>query len=140
MFFLFSHEQAGRYLEIYKAFERKPPDLIKERVDNDYMSLMTAALTSVRGVNKTDVHTLTSNFGVSRTHQLCLPRLNFDFFGKSFKRVVTASADELAMCPGLGEKKVKRLKDTFGQSFVTRDRQPKSQAAKNAADGSVELN
>lgn len=45
-------------------FEKKPPDLIKERVDNDYMSHLTAALTSVRGLNKTDVTTLASTYGV----------------------------------------------------------------------------
>lgn len=58
------NQEAGKYLETYKLFERKPPDLIKERVDNDYMSHLTAAFTSVRGVNKTDVTTLASNFGV----------------------------------------------------------------------------
>lgn len=36
--------------------------MIKERVDNSYMSHLTSALTSVRGVNKTDVTTLASNF------------------------------------------------------------------------------
>ena len=59
-----SNQEAGRYLELYKSFERKGPDLIKERVDKDYMSQMNAVLTSVRGVNKTDVLTLTTNFGV----------------------------------------------------------------------------
>lgn len=56
--------EAGRYLEIYKAFERKPPDMIKERVENDHMAHLNAALTSIKGVNKTDVMTLASNFGV----------------------------------------------------------------------------
>lgn len=42
----------------------RPPDMIKERVDNDYMSHLNSALTSIRGVNKTDVLTLISNFGV----------------------------------------------------------------------------
>jgi DNA excision repair protein ERCC-1 len=77
-------EEAGVYLSTYKLFEHKPPDLIKERVDKvpppqwfrravsltksrqDYASVMRAALTSVRGINKTDVMTLRSNFGVGR--------------------------------------------------------------------------
>lgn len=63
---MLSAEEAGRYLEIYKSFERKPPDLIKERVEKDYMSQATAALTTIRGVNKTDVVTLLSTFGVRR--------------------------------------------------------------------------
>lgn len=59
-----SSQEASRYLEIYKSFERKGPDLIKERKDNDYMSRMNSLLTEVRGINKTDVITLTSHIGV----------------------------------------------------------------------------
>jgi len=62
---LYRAQEVGRYLETYKQFERKPPDLIKERVDDSYMAHLTSALTSVKGVNKTDVTTLVSNFGVS---------------------------------------------------------------------------
>jgi DNA excision repair protein ERCC-1 len=50
---------------IYKAFEHKPPDMLKERVQKDYPSQLQNALTSVKGVNKTDVITLSTNFGVS---------------------------------------------------------------------------
>lgn len=57
-------QEAGRYLELYKQSERKPPDLIRERTDASYQAHMTAALTEVRGVNKTDVTTLMSNLGV----------------------------------------------------------------------------
>lgn len=64
MLVAWSAEECARYLEIYKAFERKPPDLIKERVDDDYMSRLTSVLTSVKGVNKTDVVTLASSCGV----------------------------------------------------------------------------
>lgn len=53
--------------------------MIRERVDDSYMAHLTSALTSVRGVNKTDVTTLVSNFGVScrpvplsrRAEELC---------------------------------------------------------------------
>lgn len=58
-----SAEELGRYLELYKSFERKGPELIKERTEKDYMSQLNHVLTTVRGVNKTDVLTLTSNFG-----------------------------------------------------------------------------
>lgn len=33
-----SPEEAARYLETYKAYENKPPDLIMERVDSDFSS------------------------------------------------------------------------------------------------------
>jgi hypothetical protein len=49
----------------YKAFENKSPDMLKERVQNDYPSQLQSVLTSVKGVNKTDVITLSTNFGVS---------------------------------------------------------------------------
>lgn len=34
----YSYEEAGRYLETYKAYENKPPDLLMERVDSDFTS------------------------------------------------------------------------------------------------------
>ena len=33
-----SYEEAGRYLETYKAFENKPPDILMERTDSDFLS------------------------------------------------------------------------------------------------------
>ena len=63
-YFSLSHEEAGIYLSTYKLFEHKPPDIIKERVDKDYSSILQATLTSVRGINKTDVTTLRTTFGV----------------------------------------------------------------------------
>lgn len=93
-----SSAEAGRYLETYKALEHRPPDLIRQRVANDYLSHLSSALTSVRGVNKTDVVTLASNFG-------------------SLKRIARADAEELAMCNGFGPTKVRRLTDAFHQPF-----------------------
>jgi hypothetical protein len=59
-------EEAGHYLTTLKHFEHKPPDMIKERVDKDYHSILRTALTSISKVNKTDVETLRTSFGVSR--------------------------------------------------------------------------
>ncbi|CAN1232803.1 DNA excision repair protein ERCC-1 [Linum perenne] len=56
------------------------------------------ALTSVRRVNKTDVVTLGSTFG-------------------SLSNIMDASMEDLARCPGIGERKVKRLHDTFHEPF-----------------------
>ena len=41
--------------------------MIKERVDKDYNSVLRASLTSIKGVNKTDVTTLRTHFGVSHS-------------------------------------------------------------------------
>ena len=60
-----STDEAATYLATYKAFEHKPPDMLKERTHRDYPGQLSSVLTSVRGVNKTDVITLGTNFGVS---------------------------------------------------------------------------
>lgn len=61
----YSADEAATYLATYKAFEHKPPDMLKERVHKDYASQLQNVLTSVKGVNRTDVMTLGTNFGVS---------------------------------------------------------------------------
>ena len=58
-------DEAALYLSTFKQYENKPPDTIKERVDKDYASVLRSALTSIKGINKTDVETLRSNCGVS---------------------------------------------------------------------------
>ncbi|KAJ3290350.1 ssDNA endonuclease and repair protein rad10 [Blyttiomyces sp. JEL0837] len=83
----FSQEEAARYLENFKAYENKPPDAIKERVESDNYSRIVDCLTQIKSVNKTDVMTLVSNFG-------------------SLKNIMEASAEELMNCPGFGEQKV----------------------------------
>jgi ERCC4-type nuclease len=37
---------------------------------------------------------------------------------KSLKRIINASVQELAMCPGLGEQKVRRLYQAFHEPFL----------------------
>ena len=56
--------EAAKYLESFKSLEHKPPDVIMERIDADPLSKFTDAITSIKSVNKTDVVTLASNFGV----------------------------------------------------------------------------
>ncbi|KAG8811433.1 ssDNA endonuclease and repair protein rad10 [Serendipita sp. 399] len=94
-------EEAGVYLSTYKLFEHKPPDLIKERIDNDYTSILRSVLTSVKSVNKTDVMTLRTNFG-------------------SFSNIVHATPEQLLDCPGFGNLKVRRLKEATGMPFRPR--------------------
>ncbi|KAJ6928821.1 disease resistance gene NBS-LRR family protein [Populus alba x Populus x berolinensis] len=91
-------EECGRYLETIKMYENKPADLIQGQMDTDYSSRLHHALTTVRRVNKTDVVTLGSTFG-------------------SLSNIMDASMEDLARCPGIGERKVKRLYDTFHEPF-----------------------
>ncbi|XP_059652518.1 DNA excision repair protein ERCC-1 isoform X2 [Cornus florida] len=93
-----SLEECGRYLETIKVYENKPADIIQGQTDTDYLSRLTNALTTVRHVNKTDVVTLGSTFG-------------------SLSHIMDASMEDLARCPGIGERKVKRLHDTFHEPF-----------------------
>ncbi|KAK1421530.1 hypothetical protein QVD17_23942 [Tagetes erecta] len=93
-----SLEECGRYLETIKVYENKPADIIQGQMDTDYLSRLSHALTSVRHVNKTDVVTLGSTFG-------------------SLSHIMDASMEDLARCPGIGERKVKRLYDTFHEPF-----------------------
>ncbi|CAK5281747.1 unnamed protein product [Mycena citricolor] len=90
----FSVDEAGHYLSTLKQFEHKPPDLIKERVDKDYDSLLRASLTSISKVNKTDVESLRTAFG-------------------SFANISRATSDQLMNLPGFGQVKVRNIKSAF---------------------------
>ncbi|XP_065826198.1 DNA excision repair protein ERCC-1-like [Oscarella lobularis] len=94
-----SLEEAARYLETYKAFENKPPDILKERVEKDYMSRLVDCLTTAKSVNKNDAATLSKNF-------------------ETLTNIVSASPSDIAKCPGLGQSKAKRLHDLFHQPFL----------------------
>ena len=64
----------------------------------DYTTRVTQILTQIRGVNRTDVLTLTAAFG-------------------TLKDILQASEEQLSSCPGLGPAKVKRLYDAFHSNF-----------------------
>ncbi|KAJ2336668.1 ssDNA endonuclease and repair protein rad10 [Coemansia sp. RSA 2673] len=89
-----SLDEAGRYIETLKAFEHRQPDIIRERVEDTYMARLANSLTSIKSVNKTDVLTLSSNFG-------------------SFEGVAKATSDELSLCPGVGDLKAQRIFKAF---------------------------
>ncbi|KAF6077402.1 ERCC excision repair 1, endonuclease non-catalytic subunit [Phyllostomus discolor] len=94
-----SPEEAGRYLETYKAYEQKPADLLMEKLDQDFISRVTDCLTTVKSVNKTDSQTLLTTFG-------------------SLEQLIAASREDLALCPGLGPQKARRLFDVLHEPFL----------------------
>ncbi|KAL7865976.1 hypothetical protein SRHO_G00112230 [Serrasalmus rhombeus] len=94
-----SPEEAGRYLETYKSYEKKPADLLQEQVEKDYLSKVTDCLTTVKSINKTDSITLLSTFS-------------------SLEGIINASKEELLLCPGLGPQKARRLHDVLHQPFL----------------------
>ncbi|KIY50311.1 DNA repair protein rad10, partial [Fistulina hepatica ATCC 64428] len=97
----FSFDEAGHYLSTFKQFEHKPPDMIKERVEKGFYSLFQSSLTSINKINKTDVQTLRTSLG-------------------SFANVAKASSDQLSNLPGLGNAKVKHIKNAFEKPIRNR--------------------
>mmetsp|Transcript_1086 Transcript_1086/g.2158 ORF Transcript_1086/g.2158 Transcript_1086/m.2158 type:complete len:229 (-) Transcript_1086:20-706(-) len=96
-----SPQEAARYLETFKAYARKPADMIQGQNDRAFVTQLSEALTTIRPVNKTDVATLHATFG-------------------SLSSIMTASREQLSRCPGLGERKVARLLDAFDEPFIPR--------------------
>ncbi|KAF9475779.1 DNA repair protein rad10 [Pholiota conissans] len=94
----FSFEEAGHYLTVFKQCEFKPPNLIKERTEKDYLPILRTSLTTISKVNKTDVETLRTSFG-------------------SFANISRATSDQLQNLPGFGQVKVKNIKNAFEKPF-----------------------
>jgi DNA excision repair protein ERCC-1 len=93
-----TEEEAARYLETFKAFEGKDASLIQKKKDMTFPEQVADALSCIRSVNKTDSVTLLSQFG-------------------NVKNIMTASLEDIRQCPGIGEKKAKRLFDAFHKPF-----------------------
>ncbi|KXZ44239.1 hypothetical protein GPECTOR_70g469 [Gonium pectorale] len=84
-----SPEECARWLETYKSYESKPASSIQERVEPDYVSRLAAVLAgSVRGINRTDAHTLGTAFGSLGAMMRC------------------TDPDAFSVCPGIGPTKV----------------------------------
>ncbi|GIL86708.1 hypothetical protein Vretifemale_14955 [Volvox reticuliferus] len=95
-----SPEECARWLETYKSYESKPASAIQERVDPDYVSRLAAVLAgSVRGINRTDAHTLGTSFGSLAAMMRC------------------SDPDRFSACPGIGPTKVRRLMEAFHEPF-----------------------
>jgi DNA excision repair protein ERCC-1 len=81
-----SNAEAARYLETFKSYETKPADEIRERVEDNWDAQLSSVLTSVRGVNKTDVRVLLSHFGVIVNRFSCVSAYNSRVSAQSLKR------------------------------------------------------
>lgn len=95
-----SNEEAAKYLESYKIFENKPADMLMEQQANDVSSCIAECLTSVKKVNKTDAASLLTLYG-------------------TFDSIITASKEDITLCPGLGPQKAQRLYQVFHEPFKT---------------------
>lgn len=97
-----TNEEAARYLETYKIYEKKSGDQLQGKVSRaeGYIPQLTAVLTTVPSVNKSDVVTLVSTFG-------------------SLYDVIHTPLQEIRLCPGFGQQKVSRLNAAFTTPFET---------------------
>jgi DNA excision repair protein ERCC-1 len=101
-----SYEEAGRYLETYKAYEHKSADGLQEKTvvtgnnaENAFMQNFTEFLCAIKSVNKTDASTLRQTFG-------------------SLKNISEAGKTELSIVPGFGPLKVNRIYEIFRTPFL----------------------
>lgn len=94
-----SLQECARYLETFKLLDKKSAASIQERIEAGYLPRLEDALTVIRSVNKTDVRVLSRTFG-------------------SLKDIMAAPMEDLALCQGLGDKKVRRLFLAFNEPFL----------------------
>merc|ERR1712062_719558 len=94
-----SDAEAAAYLEtLHKCQNKGTEPLMGRLAEGDHRSRLTEALTTVKGINKTDAVALATRFG-------------------SFQGIAAASEDELHKCPGIGDKKVRQLHKVFHTPF-----------------------
>lgn len=93
-----SEQEAARYLETYKALDGKDASNIQKRESNNFQDRNADFMTACKPVNKTDASNLLNHFS-------------------TIKAVAAASQDELALCEGLGQVKVKRLYEALHKPF-----------------------
>eukprot|EP00158_Paraphelidium_tribonemae_P008475 Partr_v1_DN28586_c0_g1_i4_m73197 putative Excision repair cross-complementing rodent repair deficiency, complementation group 1 (Includes overlapping antisense sequence) len=101
-----SLEECAHVLTVFKQSEgNTTAESIRERIvpsagsGSDFMARVTDSLTSIPGINKTDVVTLMTRFG-------------------SVKAISEASREDLLECPGLGERKVQELLAALHTPFL----------------------
>lgn len=112
-----SNAECARYLETFKAYEGKSAAAIQEKVETEFLPKLTSVLTNVRSVNKTDVVTLMDVFG-------------------SFGGICRAGEQELVLCPGIGDKKVKRLHRALNEPFLPPESRTKMTRIEGSGAGS----
>ena len=103
MVLAWSLEEAARYLITYRSLEKKSVDLLKgtsKIAPEDHKATFASFLTTIRGLNKTDIANLAQQYG-------------------SIAKLSQATMESLSSCPGIGEKKVKRIYYAFRQPIIS---------------------
>ncbi|PFH38088.1 DNA repair protein rad10 subfamily protein [Besnoitia besnoiti] len=85
-----SLQECAGILQLLKVYENKPADALLAKLDSKHSTRVMEALTAISPVNKTDVLTLAGEF-------------------RTVKGILLASRQALERCPGIGEKKAKKI-------------------------------
>jgi len=93
-----SDQEAARYLETFKVYESKDASSIQKREKETFVDQASEVFGAIRSVNKTDVSQLLAQFSTIRG-------------------LIVANMDELSLVPGVGEKKMRRIYETFHKPF-----------------------
>lgn len=97
----FSIAEVARYLETYKSFENTNADVLKEAASTgDHFEQARVALGAIKSISGSDVANLLLVFG-------------------TVAKIFTASLEQLATVPGLGEKKILALYNAFHDPILT---------------------
>ena len=83
-------QECGSIIEQFCIYANKPADFLMPRTNSEYLDQVQTALTSIKGVNKSDALTLITNF-------------------KSISKLAKATKEELAECPGIADVKIHRI-------------------------------
>lgn len=112
------HLEAARYIETYKSYENKPPDLIMEKTEDDYSSqvgtihcviIYTTLVEGHRIFNEHETREQDRCDDIDkkfRSNDVVLrSQLNVTSL-QSIKGICLATIEELSFCPGIGLLKV----------------------------------
>jgi DNA excision repair protein ERCC-1 len=100
MLVCWSNEEVAKYLETYKIYENKPPDVLMDEgpLTSDVGSCIIDSLSCIGKVNKSDGSSLLSVYG-------------------TLDSIIGANVEELVLVPGLGQSKARALYQAFHQPF-----------------------
>ena len=119
----FRYKEAANYVLSFKSSQNRLPDSIKEKTSSDYHSKLIDTLKSIRGINKPDVLTLSTNFNslYDMIHHNGKERREDD----EEEDEDDGNIDKLLELPGFGDAKAKRFHKVFRQPFIINKKKSK---------------
>ena len=91
-----SFAEAGQYIGSLKSYEKRGGEIIQKHVRSDIFSQASNVLSSINGINKDNISTLTTKY-------------------KTMSDIMTANLSDLSELSGMGNKRVLNLYRAFQQ-------------------------